>query len=55
MATHSSILAQIIPKDRGAWWVTVHSVAKSQTLLSNIAQAHIIFGDIFLLMEKSSF
>ena len=31
MATHSSILAWRIPKDRGAWWATVHEVAKSQT------------------------
>ena len=29
MATHSSILAWRIPKDRGAWWATVHRVAKS--------------------------
>ena len=29
MATHSSIL------DRGAWWATVHGVAKSQTWLSH--------------------
>ena len=33
-ATHSSILAWRIPMDRGAWWATVHSVAKSQTRLS---------------------
>ena len=31
MATHSSILAWEIPKDRGAWWATIHGVAKSQT------------------------
>ena len=31
MATHSSLLAWRIPMDRGAWWATVHSVAKSQT------------------------
>ena len=31
MATHSSILAWRIPMDRGAWWATVHEVAKSQT------------------------
>ena len=30
MATHSSILAWKIPMDRGAWWATVHGVAKSQ-------------------------
>ena len=31
MATHSSILAWKIPMDRGAWWVTVNGVTKSQT------------------------
>ena len=35
MATPSSILAQRIPKDRGAWWATVHGVEKSQTRLGN--------------------
>ena len=35
MATHSSILAWRIPMDRGAWWITVHGVAKSWILLSN--------------------
>ena len=30
-ATHSSILAWIIPMDRGAWQATVHGVTKSQT------------------------
>ena len=34
-ATHSSILAWRIPMDRGAWWATVHGVAKSQTRLSD--------------------
>ena len=28
---HSSILAWRIPMARGAWWATVHGVAKSQT------------------------
>ena len=31
MATHSSVLAWRIPIDRGAWWATVHGVARSQT------------------------
>ena len=31
MATHSSIPAWRIPMDRGAWWATVHRVAKSWT------------------------
>ena len=30
IATYSSIRAWN-PMDRGAWWVTVHEVAKSQT------------------------
>ena len=34
MATHSSILAWRIPKDRGAWWAAVHAAASSQTQLS---------------------
>ena len=41
MATHSSILAWRIPMDRGAWWATVHWVAKSQTRLKQLSkQAH---------------
>ena len=35
MATHSSILAQRIPMERGAWWATIHGVAKRQTRLSD--------------------
>ena len=35
MATHCSILAWRNPTDRGAWWATVHGVAKSQTGLSD--------------------
>ena len=31
MATHSSIHAWKIPKDRESWWATVHEVAKSRT------------------------
>ena len=31
MATHSSILAWRIPRDRGTWGITVHRVALSQT------------------------
>ena len=29
MATHCSILAWRIPRDRGAWWATVHRVTES--------------------------
>ena len=35
MATHSSILAWRIPKDRGAWQAAVHGVAKNQTRLGD--------------------
>ena len=38
MATHSSVLSWKIPMDRGAWWATIHGVAKSQTPLSDLAQ-----------------
>ena len=38
MVTHSSILAWRIPMDRGAWWATVHGVAKSYLQLSGYAQ-----------------
>ena len=37
VVTHSSILAWEIPMDGGAWWATVHGVAKSQIWLSNWA------------------
>ena len=35
MATYSGIRAWRIPMDRGAWWATVHGVAKFQTRLSD--------------------
>ena len=35
MATHSSIPCLENPMDRGAWWATVHRVAKSWTRLSD--------------------
>ena len=40
MATHSSIFAWRIPMDKGAWRVTVHGVAKSQTQLSNFTSLY---------------
>ena len=37
MATHPSILAwRINPMDRGAWWATFHSIAKSWTRLKQL-------------------
>ena len=38
MATHSTILYQRFPMDRGAWRAIVHGVTKSRTLLSDLAQ-----------------
>ena len=34
----SSVLSWRIPKDRGAWWATIHGVARSQTWLRDSAQ-----------------
>ena len=60
MATHSSILPWRLPKDRGAWWVTVHGVTKSQTRLSNqaldtIARSRQYLGGISKMTEWSWF
>ena len=35
MATEAGGLAWSFPLDRGAWWATVHGVAKSRTQLSD--------------------
>ena len=37
IATHSSILAWRNPMDGGAWWATVHRVAKSWTWLKRLS------------------
>ena len=50
VATPYSILTWRIPMDRGAWWATVHGVAKSQTQLSNKALHVTALG-----LSKSSF
>ena len=34
------------PMDRGAWWATVQRVAKSQTQLSNYAEAYYMPGTV---------
>ena len=42
MATHSSILAWIIPKDSGAWWATVHGDRKESDMTKHYTfTAHI--------------
>ena len=37
MATHSSILAWRIPRDKGTSWATVHGATKNQAQLSDKA------------------
>ena len=44
MATHSRILAWRIPMDRGAWWATVHGVAKSRTGLKRLCMGPSLAG-----------
>ena len=44
MTTYSSILAWRIPMDRGAWWTTVHRVAKNQISLSDFQFSSIQFS-----------
>ena len=44
MATYSSILAWEIPWSRGAWWATVHGVAKSQIHTHSPWQAELVLG-----------
>ena len=50
METHSSILSWIIPRDREAWWATVHRVTKSGTQLKRLS-AHACIH--FLLWDMS--
>ena len=43
MAPHSSTLAWKNPMDGGAWWATVHGVAKRRTRLSDFTFTFLIF------------
>ena len=49
------VLLRENPIDRGAWWVTVHGVTKSQTQLRDGAHAHawVCMGAWALGTEKS--
>ena len=48
MATHSRILAQKIPMDRGAWWAIVHSVT-----VRHDCCAHPIFSPVVVVQRLS--
>ena len=48
-ATHSCLEN---PLDRGAWWATVHEVSKSQTWLSNWAQARGVTRWVLTTLEE---
>ena len=41
MVTHSSILAWRIPMDRGAWWATIHGVAKELDTNERLTHTHV--------------
>ena len=50
MATHSSIEN---PMDGGAWWATVHRIAKSRTRLSNFTFTYLALqGSVRILAGK---
>ena len=55
MATHSSIPAWRIPKDRGAWRVTVHSVAKSRAWLTQLSMHTKYKTEPLSLSDKGGF
>ena len=38
LATHSSILTWRIPKHRGTWWATVHSVSKESDMIERLSK-----------------
>ena len=52
MAADSSILAQGIPMDRGAWWDTVHGLSKSQTEWAS--RAHTSYPDSTRVSTQNS-
>ena len=43
MATHSSILGQRIPMNRGAWWAAVHGVAELDMIEWRSTQGYVSF------------
>ena len=58
MATHSSALAWRISMDRGAWWATVHGVAKNCTRLKQLSMHTHIFVKhqiLFKILKEKHF
>ena len=41
------------PKDRGAWWATVHSITKSQTRLKQLSMHAGLLDDSLVLSHSS--
>ena len=54
-AIHSSVLAWRVPMVRGAWWATVHRVAKSCTLLKQLSTQAKRILLLFLLRRNCSY
>ena len=56
MATHYLYSCLGNPVDGGAWWATVHRVAKSQTRLSTYAEtkAQVALGEVWLFVPCES-
>ena len=52
MATQLQYSCLVNPTDGGAWWATVHGVAKSQTRLSDLTSLH--FKVILILYTAST-
>ena len=52
MPTHSSILAQGNPMDRGAWWATVSGIARSWTQLKRLSSSSSRLVITFLSRSK---
>ena len=55
MKTHSSILTWENFMDRGAWWASIHGVAKSQTQRSMHARRHRILKKKNMLKRMEGF
>ena len=51
MATHSSILAWRIPRDRGAWWAAIYGVTQSWTRLKRLSSSISVYVGAPLIVQ----